>query len=161
MMLSLVIGGVAMMVCLLVQGFLLFLATRYYVMHIAWVKSSSRAMTMLLISRVMLMLVLGNLLQGGIWALLFMSLGEFSDWDTAYYFSLVNFATLGYGDIVMSDRWRILGPIQAMNGVLMIGVSTASITAVVHDAFQRSWQKSNLGPKTTEQAQKNDQIEPD
>ncbi|MDG1065158.1 MAG: potassium channel family protein [Luminiphilus sp.] len=159
MMLTLAVGVVAMMVCLFVQGLLLFLATRYYVMHLAWVKSSSRAMTMLLIARVMLMLVVGNLIQGGIWASLFVFLGEFGDWDTAYYFSLVNFATLGYGDIVMSDRWRILGPIQAMNGVLMIGVSTASITAVVHDAFQRSWLKSNFGQKTPEEAAINEQTE--
>ena len=80
---------------------------------------------MLLICQVMLMLVVGNLVQGGIWALLFVFLGEFSDWATAYYFSLVNFSTFGYGDIVMSERWRILGPLQAINGVLMIGVSTA------------------------------------
>jgi hypothetical protein len=105
-------------------------------------------MTMLLICQVMLMLVVGNLVQGGIWALLFVFLGEFGDWATAYYFSLVNFATLGYGDIVMSDRWRILGPLQAINGVLMIGVSTASITAIVHDAFQRSWSSSNAESKT-------------
>ena len=95
---------------------------------------------MLLIAQVMLILVLGNLLQGAIWAALFMVLGEFQDFNTAYYHSLVNFATLGYGDIVMTDRWRILGPMQAINGVLMIGVSTASITSVVNDAFKRSWQ---------------------
>ena len=83
------------------------------------------------------MLVLGNLLQGALWALLFMGLGEFSHFREAFYHSLVNFATLGYGDIVMSDRWRLLGPIQAINGVLMIGVSTAAITTVVQDALER------------------------
>ena len=148
MMVALTVGVAAMVICLCVQGVLLFLATRYYVRHLTWVKSASRTMTMLLICQVMLMLVVGNLVQGGIWALLFVFLGEFGDWATAYYFSLVNFATLGYGDIVMSDRWRILGPLQAINGVLMIGVSTASITAVVHDAFQRSWSSSNAESTT-------------
>lgn len=155
MIIALAVGVAAMVVCLLVQGALLFLATRYYVRHLTWVKSASRAMTMLLISQVMLMLVVGNLVQGGIWAVLFVFLGEFGDWATAYYFSLVNFATLGYGDIVMSERWRILGPLQAINGVLMIGVSTASITAVVHDAFQRSWSTQNAASKTHVEAGKN------
>ena len=154
MIVALTVGVAAMVVCLFVQGVLLFLATRYYVRHLTWVKSASRAMTMLLISQVMLMLVVGNLVQGGIWALLFVFLGEFGDWATAYYFSLVNFATLGYGDIVMSERWRILGPVQAINGVLMIGVSTASITAVVHDAFQRSWSSPNPESKTQVEAGK-------
>ncbi len=152
MITTLAVGFAAMVVCLLVQGVLLFLATRYYATHLNWVKSDSRTMTMLLIAQVMLMLVLGNLTQGGIWALLFIFLGEFSDFGTAYYFSLVNFATLGYGDIVMSNQWRILGPIQAINGVLMIGVSTASITAVVHDAFQRSWIKRNPDVNASDQS---------
>lgn len=43
----------------------------------------------------------------------------------------VNFAALGYGDIVMSERWRLPGPIEAANGILMFGVSTAMITAAV------------------------------
>jgi len=138
MIITLSVGFAAMVVCLFVQGVLLFLATRYYIGHLNWVKTSSRAMAMVLIAQVMVMLVLGNLLQGGIWALLFLFLGEFGDLQTAYYHSLVNFSTLGYGDIVMSERWRILGPIQAINGVLMIGVSTASITSVVQDTFERS-----------------------
>ena len=140
MILGMLVGFAAMVLCLLVQGYLLIKAARYYFGHLNWVRESTRTKTMLLIAQVMLILVLGNLLQGAIWAALFMVLGEFQDFNTAYYHSLVNFATLGYGDIVMTDRWRILGPMQAINGVLMIGVSTASITSVVNDAFKRSWQ---------------------
>lgn len=49
------------------------------------------------------------------------------EFTTALYYSAVNFATLGYGDIVMSAQWRLLGPIEAANGVLMFGVSTAAM----------------------------------
>ena len=131
------VGFFAMMGCLVVQGALLMLATRHYYDHTSIIESSSRLRSMLLISQVMIMLVLGNLLQGALWALLFMGLGEFAQFREAFYHSLVNFATLGYGDIVMSGRWRLLGPIQAINGVLMIGVSTAAITTVVQDALER------------------------
>ena len=59
-------------------------------------------------------------------------------WATALYFSAVNFATLGYGDIVMSERWRLLGPLEAANGILMFGVSTAVMTAAVMDVIKSS-----------------------
>ncbi|MGD2007402.1 MAG: ion channel [Cellvibrionales bacterium] len=150
MITGMVVGFAAMVLCLVVQGFLLIMATRYYFGHLNWVKASSRVKAMLLIAQVMLILVLGNLLQGAIWAVLFMVLGEFGDFSTAYYHSLVNFATLGYGDIVMTDQWRILGPMQAINGVLMIGVSTAAITSVVHDALERSWRLMSQGEGSTE-----------
>jgi hypothetical protein len=134
---AITVGFFAMMGCLLVQGVLLLIATRHYYDHTSIIENSTQLRSMLLIFQVMVMLVLGNLLQGALWALLFMGLGEFHQFREAYYHSLVNFATLGYGDIVMSDRWRLLGPIQAINGVLMIGISTAAITTVVQDALER------------------------
>jgi hypothetical protein len=49
---------------------------------------------------------------------------------TAYYHSAVNYTTLGYGDLIMTPSWRLLGSIEAADGALMIGVSTAMILAV-------------------------------
>ena len=73
----------------------------------------------------------------GIWATLFMVLGEFGDFRTALYHSGVNFATLGYGDIVMTERWRLLGPLEAARlGILMFGVSTSVMTAAVLDVMK-------------------------
>ena len=60
-----------------------------------------------------------------------MYLGEFSDFATAFYHSMVNFASLGYGDIVMSERWRLLGAIEACNGVLMFGLSAGTMLSVM------------------------------
>ena len=86
----------------------------------------------------MLLLVIGNLAQVAIWALLFQSLGEFQRFSAAFYHSAVNFATLGYGDIVMSDKHKLPGPIQASNGVLMIGVSSAALMTAVSDAMKKT-----------------------
>ena len=47
-----------------------------------------------------------------VWGALFVSCGEFVDFPTAFYHSTVNFATLGYGDIIMSPRWRLLGALE-------------------------------------------------
>jgi len=51
------------------------------------------------------------------------------------YFAFVNYTTLGYGDIVPVERWRLLGPMTAMNGVLMFGWSTAVIFEVLRRAL--------------------------
>ena len=53
------------------------------------------------------------------------------------YFAFVNYATLGYGDIVPVARWRLLGPITAMNGVLLFGWSTAVIFEVLRKTMAR------------------------
>jgi hypothetical protein len=47
------------------------------------------------------------------------------------YFAFVNYTTLGYGDVVPVQRWHLLGPMTAMNGVLLFGWSTAVIFAVL------------------------------
>jgi hypothetical protein len=57
--------------------------------------------------------------------------GEFTDLGKAYYHSAVNHTTLGYGDLVMTASWRLLGPLEAANGTLLYGVSTAMIFAVI------------------------------
>ena len=87
------------------------------------------------ISMVLLILFVGHLVQIAIWATLFMYLGEFSDFLTAFYHSTVNFASLGYGDIVMSEKWRLLGALEASNGVLMFGLSAGTMLSVMTNLF--------------------------
>jgi hypothetical protein len=92
----------------------------------------------LTLSAVMMVMLLGAMLQMAVWAALFVLLGEFDDFATALYHSAVNFSTLGYGDLVMSPRWRLLGPLEASNGILMFGLSTAMLTATVMDIHKEA-----------------------
>lgn len=71
-----------------------------------------------------------HLVEIGIWALLFIVCGEFKSAEIAYYHSAVNYSTLGYGDLIMTPSWKLLGPLEAVDGALMFGVSTAMIFAV-------------------------------
>ena len=89
------------------------------------------------ISMVLIILFVGHLFQIAIWASLFMFLGEFTDFMTAFYHSAVNFASLGYGDIVMSEKWRLLGALEASNGVLMFGLSAGTLLAAMTNLFAR------------------------
>ena len=71
-----------------------------------------------------------------LWAGLFVIFGEFSAFAPAYYHSAANYTTLGYGDVVMSPAWSLLGPLEAADGMLMFGISTALIFAVIQHLIQ-------------------------
>ncbi len=72
-----------------------------------------------------------HLIEIGLWAFLFVGFGEFETFGLAFYHSAMNYTTLGYGDIVMSPAWKMLAPLEAADGMLMFGVSTAMIFAVI------------------------------
>ena len=143
---NMLIGLLAMISCLLIQAALVVVVIRFYVNHQDLVDSPSFSGTLGMITAVMVLLVIGNFVQIILWGVLFMYLGEFTELTTAVYHSAVNFATLGYGDIVMSEERRILGPMQSINGVLMVGVSTAVMMSALQDAMQRTRKARGMGP---------------
>ena len=93
------------------------------------------------LSGAMLILFAGHLLQVALWAGLFKWIGEFEDYKAAFYHSAVNFSSLGYGDMVMSEKWRLLGAMEATGGILMFGLSTALGFAGINGIFQLSGAK--------------------
>ena len=72
-----------------------------------------------------------HLIEIAFWAVLLVLCGEFQEFGTAYYHSAVNYTTLGYGDLLLTPSWRLLGPLEAANGALMFGVSAAIVFAVI------------------------------
>jgi hypothetical protein len=79
----------------------------------------------------MLATLAAHLIEIALWAEVFVLCGEFPYFGTAYYHSAVNYTTLGYGDLVMTPHWRFLGPLEAANGMLLFGVSTAMVFALI------------------------------
>lgn len=146
MLINLLLGLPTMVLCLMLQVIWLIVMVRYYAEHRYLLDDPSYWPSIRLVSIVMMILVLGNLAQIAIWAFLFQLLGEFQQFDLAFYHSAVNFGSLGYGDIVMSDRYKLLGALEAINGVLMIGVSTAALMTPFRDALQRSITGKSLTP---------------
>ena len=72
-----------------------------------------------------------HLIEIAVWAGLFLICGEFTAFGAAFDHSAVNYTTLGYGNVVMTPSWRLLGPLEAADGMLMFGVTTAMIFAVI------------------------------
>lgn len=84
-----------------------------------------------IVTPVILLAMTAHLIEIALWAIVFLLCGEFGNMGTAYYHSSVNFTTLGYGDVLLSPHWRMLGPLEAADGLLMFGVSTGMIFAVI------------------------------
>ena len=76
-------------------------------------------------------------LEAALWALGYWLLGALPNFSEAFYFSLVTFTTLGYGDVTLSEEWRMLGALEAANGIVMFGWTTALITNVARHLFFR------------------------
>jgi Ion channel len=76
-------------------------------------------------------LMAAHFLEVMVWALTYIIVDAAPAGADPVYFAFVNYTTLGYGDVIPVERWRLLGPITAMNGVLMFGWSTAVIFEVL------------------------------
>jgi voltage-gated potassium channel len=65
------------------------------------------------------------------YAALYLGLGAFKDFEEALYFSTVTYASIGYGDVLMPQGWRILGAIEGAVGIIMLGWSTAFLVSLL------------------------------
>src|ERR1700716_4020003 len=73
-----------------------------------------------------------------VWSFAYAIVGVAPPGTDLIYFAFVNYTTLGYGDVTPLQRWHLLGPMTAMNGVLLFGWSTAVIFAVLQKALMIS-----------------------
>jgi hypothetical protein len=87
------------------------------------------------VSGTVLLVFLAALVEVSLWAGAYLATGAIPDTETALYFSTVTFTTLGYGDVVLSHRWRLLASFEAANGIILFGWSTALVIATVQRAY--------------------------
>jgi hypothetical protein len=76
-------------------------------------------------------LMAAHVLEVFVWSLAYSIVDAAPAGTNLVYFAFVNYATLGYGDVIPVEGWRLLGPITAMSGALMFGWSTAVIYEVL------------------------------
>jgi hypothetical protein len=90
----------------------------------------SRLVPLVVILFVVLGLVAIHSVEIWLYGAAFWAIGAVSDFETALYFSTVTFTTLGYGDVVLEGNWRLFGAIEAGNGLILFGWSTAFLLSV-------------------------------
>jgi voltage-gated potassium channel Kch len=89
------------------------------------------------LATLVLMMFFATLLEASAWAITYVVIDAIPNLEKALYFSTVTFTTLGYGDITLSEDWRLLAAFQAANGSIMFGWTTALVVALVHTFFSQ------------------------
>jgi Ion channel len=88
-----------------------------------------------LLIRIAWWLILIHTAEIAVWALFFWWQKCLPDAESSFYFSGVTYATLGYGDLLLPKEWRMFGPLEALTGSLMVGLSIAFFFAVLSRKF--------------------------
>ena len=97
-----------------------------------------------LIVSVVLGLFAIHIIEISVYALVYIAIGALAGFETAFYFSTTSFGSIGYGDIVLDHQWRLIGAIEGVNGLILIGWSTAFLLSLMtrlrsleHDWLER------------------------
>nr|WP_321456674.1 ion channel [uncultured Cohaesibacter sp.] len=126
MLLSLFVGCLVITACVFVQMLgLIEVFNRVRILAHIWSNIAIHYRKMWLMVATVLGVFVIHALQIWVWAVTYWAVGALHEFDEALYFSTVTFSTLGYGDIILSERWRILGALEGIAGFIYIGWSTA------------------------------------
>jgi hypothetical protein len=91
-----------------------------------------------MMSSTVAVLMITHAVEVTVWALAYLIFDVAPPGAGLVYFAFVNYTTLGYGDIIPDERWQLLGPMTAMNGVLLFGWSTAVIFEVLRKTMEQN-----------------------
>jgi hypothetical protein len=89
-----------------------------------------------LLLRLFMLIVVMHLVQVVVWALVFWEARQLPTLETAVYFSITTYTTVGFGDVVLGPGWRVLAGIEGLTGIILVGWSTAFVFAVVHRMYE-------------------------
>jgi len=80
---------------------------------------------------IVISMLFAHLTEASLFAGFYFFVDAFNDWNTSFYFSLVSYATVGYGDVTLPEHWRLIGGVEGLVGALMVGWSVAVLVAVL------------------------------
>ena len=129
---ALIIGNVA--IHSVGSFFLLWGTVKFKVTSSGW--PTSMRITIGVTIRVLALLLL-HMLEVALWAALYYKEGCFADFRTSLYFSLITYSTVGYGDVVLSAQYRMLGGVEALVGILMLSWSTALLIGYLQRIYSQ------------------------
>lgn len=135
-------GIVAICVVIHVSGITIFgqfLTSRFQLEKLTTI--SRQSLVLILVFTVLISL---HLVETAIWATFYYWNNLFETFETALYFSLGTYSTIGYGDVVLPGHWRLLGGIEGISGVLLCGLSGAFIFSIVYALFKTRMRKRQL-----------------
>ena len=142
MLLQLFIGSALMLISILIVGCSLWILETLMAKAIGWLSREPQRLKMVLVMWLVSIWALGVVTIGvWLWALTFLGLGIFADLESSVYFALVAYTTLGFGDILLPDEWRLLSGLAATNGLLTFGALTAILVEAVRQLRNRQLER--------------------
>jgi len=143
---QLIIGTVLIAATLVVHAAAISVSIWIYRRNHSWfIRPPHFARNMVAILMASVWIMVGLIVEVWIWALAFLALGIFHALEPSVYFTLTIFTTLGFGDIVLDENWRILSGIGGANGFILFGVSTAYLIELFRE-IGRQQHRSRLSP---------------
>lgn len=131
MFVQIALGASMIVVTTVIQGLFSLYGVERLQDHLKRHPTRSRLRSTFKLSLFVLWLFLAMVTEVWAWALLYIGLGALKSFEKAVYFSTVTFTTLGFGDITLEEKWRLLSSFEAANGLLMFGWSTALVFVAV------------------------------
>ena len=95
----------------------------------------SKLQRVIYVDVIVIVIMTATILEGILWAISYHWIDAFQTFEQSLYFSLVTYTTLGYGDLVLQDDHRLMGAIEAANGVIMLGWSTAIVVFAIQKLY--------------------------
>jgi hypothetical protein len=137
MLRQLLFGGAVSVANIAIHAFVMTIVVQVVQKASAKSKIGSSIYLVVVMIPTVLVLMATHTVEVMVWAFGYFVVNAAPDDADRLYFAFVNYTTLGYGDVVPVARWRLLGPMTAMNGVLLFGWSTAVIFEVLRKAIAR------------------------
>jgi hypothetical protein len=137
MLRQLLVGGAASLANIAIHALVMTIVVRVARAGVVQVKTHSSLLLIAVMIPTVSVLMLTHTSEVLVWSLVYWIFGAAPAGSDLAYFAFVNYTTLGYGDIVPAERWRLLGPITAMNGILLFGWSTAVIFEILRRTLEK------------------------
>jgi Ion channel len=137
MLIRLLQSAVLLAVTVTFHTFVLSLLLRHAERYVDEVRLTFATYAWLLVS-ISALAVLAHLIEIALWAAFYYWKGALPDFLVSFYFSAVTYATIGYGDVVLPETWRLTAAIEGLTGILMCGWSAAFFFAVVSHIYGRT-----------------------
>lgn len=138
MLRQILFGGAVSAVNIAIHAFVMTIVVQVAQRVSATNKVGSSTYLIVVMIPTVLVLMLTHMVEITVWAFSYFIASAAPEGADRLYFAFVNYTTLGYGDVIPVARWRLLGPMTAMNGVLLFGWSTAVIFEVLRKAIARA-----------------------
>ena len=135
MLLNMAIAALLMVITTGIHASGMLLVVRVVLSDKAQIRHHRQRMHLFSVAGVVLLMFLVSVFEVMVWSVTYLWLDAFENFERATYFSMVTFTTLGYGEIVLDEQWRLLASFEAANGIIMFGWTTAIVLAVVQRIY--------------------------